>query len=306
MRYLAGLLLLLPLSFANAQTVYITPSNTLPGFDPTSSAIGVLNGTQSPASAALNAVNNARTIQQQYNLTGNDTYSNQNTNQNNQGNNQNNSSNQNKITPGYQFLENQDTPASVIDNDPNNPQKTDNKTQSDNSGSVTSNQAQTDANIHRLLTDNSTSSKDFTAKKSTSENQNTVHDIKPADKPALSFTVSGEPEIIDAITMVIQTHVIVLYGVKAPGMNQACYHSNGISWNCGQDARDALEKIIDHQSVTCHVAGNKGICVTDTNGDITKDMILAGYAVPDESAKPSVGYTREAQYARQSGRGIYQ
>ncbi len=78
---------------------------------------------------------------------------------------------------------------------------------------------------------------------------------------------------------------IRLFGVDAPELNQSC-RAQRENWKCGQEAKKALDEIIDGQNVTCErktVNGRRGVYAVCKAGKFTLNAILAreGWVLAD-------------------------
>jgi endonuclease YncB( thermonuclease family) len=63
--------------------------------------------------------------------------------------------------------------------------------------------------------------------------------------------ITGKPRIVDGDTLHINQTKIRLHGIDAPEMKQTCRTSEGKEQLCGQLAKQALEKLVRGQDVTC-------------------------------------------------------
>ena len=61
----------------------------------------------------------------------------------------------------------------------------------------------------------------------------------------------GKPRVVDGDTIQINQTKIRLPGIDAPEMKQACHTSKGKEQMCGQLAKQALERLVRGQDVTC-------------------------------------------------------
>ena len=63
--------------------------------------------------------------------------------------------------------------------------------------------------------------------------------------------ITGKPRIVDGDTIHIGKIKIRLHGIDAPEMKQTCKTSKGKEQMCGVLAKQALERLVRGQDVTC-------------------------------------------------------
>ena len=63
--------------------------------------------------------------------------------------------------------------------------------------------------------------------------------------------ITGKPRVIDGDTIHIGKTKIRLHGIDAPEMKQTCRTSKGKEQMCGVLAKQALERLVKGQDVTC-------------------------------------------------------
>ena len=63
--------------------------------------------------------------------------------------------------------------------------------------------------------------------------------------------ITGTPRIVDGDTIHIANTKIRLHGIDAPEMKQTCHTSEGKEQMCGVLAKQALERLVKGQDVTC-------------------------------------------------------
>ena len=68
---------------------------------------------------------------------------------------------------------------------------------------------------------------------------------------ALAQDISGKARVVDGDTIWIGKTKIRLHGIDAPEMKQTCRTSKGKEQFCGKLAKQALQKLVKGQSVTC-------------------------------------------------------
>lgn len=128
-------------------------------------------------------------------------------------------------------------------------------------------------------------------------------DTKTENSEKKDYIVKGKATALDGITLTINGHIFQLKNILAPGNGQQCF-THGMPWDCGDEARNNLQNIVDDQIVTCHVIDKKAICKTDTDGDVIQDVIESGYAIP--AKQDGVLHKKENIEAKIFHRGLYQ
>jgi endonuclease YncB( thermonuclease family) len=124
-----------------------------------------------------------------------------------------------------------------------------------------------------------------------------------------SSAIEGMPRVLDGDTIEISGQRIRLEGIDAPEGSQTCARVGGGTWRCGQEASDALQKLIGRQSVRCEGQGSDsygrvlGICFVGAT-DINAEMVRLGFAWA--FVKYSRTYVSEEADARSRGAGIWQ
>ena len=73
-----------------------------------------------------------------------------------------------------------------------------------------------------------------------------------ASPPSAIAPISGKPRIIDGDTLQISNTKFRLHGIDAPEMRQTCTTSKGEEQLCGVLAKQALERLVRGQDVTCN------------------------------------------------------
>ena len=68
---------------------------------------------------------------------------------------------------------------------------------------------------------------------------------------AAQADITGKPRVVDGDTIHINQTKIRLHGIDAPEMKQTCRTSKGKEQMCGVLAKQALEKLVRGQDVTC-------------------------------------------------------
>jgi endonuclease YncB( thermonuclease family) len=68
--------------------------------------------------------------------------------------------------------------------------------------------------------------------------------------PAIAETVSGEADVLDGDTLVIEGRHVRLFGIDAPETAQTCLR-DGEAWACGEESARQLTQLIGTQTVSC-------------------------------------------------------
>lgn len=118
------------------------------------------------------------------------------------------------------------------------------------------------------------------------------------------YNLSGYAKVLDGITLSLNGKIFTLKNLQSPGNGEICYGKNGLPWECGNEATRNLKKIVDGQKLNCSVMGNKGVCITDTNGDVIKNVIQSGYAFPTK--KDGNIHYGDVMIAKEFKNGLYQ
>lgn len=118
-----------------------------------------------------------------------------------------------------------------------------------------------------------------------------------------SYNIKGHAIILDGITLSIKGNMFTLRNIQAPGNGQLCY-KNGNPWDCGNLARKNLQKIVGNKILTCSIVNKTGVCYTNDGGDIIKDVLQSGYALP--TANDGNLHTSDVRFAKQFNNGLFQ
>lgn len=120
--------------------------------------------------------------------------------------------------------------------------------------------------------------------------------------------LSGRPRVIDGDTLAFGSERLRLEGIDAPEISQACTR-DGRDYRCGEEARDALIRLLGRGYVSCDVGGRDGFgrrlgsCHGEDGRDIGAAMVSAGWAVA--FTRYSYRYVPEELSARFHGRGLW-
>lgn len=113
----------------------------------------------------------------------------------------------------------------------------------------------------------------------------------------------GTPRIIDGDTLVIRNRHVRLLGIDAAELNQTC-HRNGKPYDCGREAKKALQNEIGNTVIRCEIDGadrykrDLGRCFKSEK-DINAWLVENGWAL-------SYGdYRNEEIIARRAKRGLW-
>lgn len=120
--------------------------------------------------------------------------------------------------------------------------------------------------------------------------------------------ITGQPRVIDGDTIEIAGERIRLHGIDAPEMKQTCKNRKGKELLCGQLAKQALEKLVRGQGVTCKGDVRDrykrfiGVCYVGPF-NINEQMVADGWALAYR--KYSKDYMRAETFAKSRGEGIW-
>jgi endonuclease YncB( thermonuclease family) len=120
--------------------------------------------------------------------------------------------------------------------------------------------------------------------------------------------ITGKPRIIDGDTIHINQTKIRLHGIDAPEMKQVCKTSEGKEQLCGQLAKQALEKLVRGQDVTCKGDTRDrykrliAVCYVGPL-DINERMVTDGWAMAYR--KYSKDYVRAEMLAKSRHEGMW-
>lgn len=127
------------------------------------------------------------------------------------------------------------------------------------------------------------------------------HPDRNAPFPA---AISGSGQPIDGDSLRVGGHEVRLKGIDAPEGRQTC-RRNGAIWRCGDAARDALNRMISGETVSCAVSerdryGRLLARCRSGDRDLNAAMVDAGMAVAYG------GYEREQAAAKAARRGLWE
>ena len=97
----------------------------------------------------------------------------------------------------------------------------------------------------------------------------------------------GEPVVIDGDSLEVNSVRLILYGVRAPTLNQHCA-AGGADWSCGAAAAGALRHKISEGGgkVTCQIMGSNvepPVAAVCRQGEVVLNrwLVEQGWALPD-------------------------
>lgn len=121
--------------------------------------------------------------------------------------------------------------------------------------------------------------------------------------PGQSGELSGYAHVIDGDSLRIGNGEVRLVGIDAPEGRQNCTR-NGKDWDCGEEARRELQRLIGNKMVTCRSVERDqhgrylGIC--EAGGQtLNAAMVERGYAVSYHD------YRNEERAAKSARRGLW-
>ena len=120
--------------------------------------------------------------------------------------------------------------------------------------------------------------------------------------------ITGKARVVDGDTIHINQTKIRLHGIDAPEMKQTCRTSKGKEQMCGILAKQALQRLIQGQDVTCK--GDKrdrykrllAVCYVGPL-DINERMVTDGWAMTYR--KYSKDYVRAETFAKSRREGMW-
>ncbi len=116
-------------------------------------------------------------------------------------------------------------------------------------------------------------------------------------------TLGGGARVIDGDSLVVGGTEIRLFGIDAPELHQTCSRA-GRPWNCGQEAAQALRRMVAGREVTCHARERdrfERTVATCRTGelDLAAAMVRGGYAIAYGA------YDADEREARDARRGLW-
>lgn len=121
--------------------------------------------------------------------------------------------------------------------------------------------------------------------------------------PVPGAPITGFAKVIDGDSLRLSNEEIRLVGIDAPEGRQTC-ERNGQTWDCGEEARRELKRLIAGMKVTCqsHERDQHGrllaVCSVGARA-LNAAMVERGYALAYGD------YQREERLAKAAGRGLW-
>ena len=120
--------------------------------------------------------------------------------------------------------------------------------------------------------------------------------------------ITGKPRVVDGDTIHIGKTKIRLHGIDAPEMKQTCRTSKGKEQMCGVLAKQALERLVKGQDVTCKGDTRDrykrliAVCYVGSL-NINEQMVVDGWAMAYR--KYSMDYVRAETFAKSRREGLW-
>jgi endonuclease YncB( thermonuclease family) len=120
--------------------------------------------------------------------------------------------------------------------------------------------------------------------------------------------ITGKARVVDGDTIWIGEMKIRLHGIDAPEMKQTCRTSKGKEQLCGQLAKQALQRLIQGQDITCK--GDErdrygrliAVCYTGPY-DLNAKMVRQGWALAYR--RYSMDYVDDENAAKVARKGLW-
>lgn len=106
-------------------------------------------------------------------------------------------------------------------------------------------------------------------------------DTKTTSAPQVTAPsiVKGYGRALDTITVSVNGQPVILNGLKGPGNGELCYRE-GVPWECGEEGRVALERLLTDSYITCSVGtGHVGSCITEDGQNLAHLVAERGYVI---------------------------
>jgi endonuclease YncB( thermonuclease family) len=109
--------------------------------------------------------------------------------------------------------------------------------------------------------------------------------LAAASAPALAEVVAGEAYVVDGDTLEIRGQYVLLHGIDAPELKQAC-EREGAKWLCGLEAWNELRRLAGAGAVRCEGRGadSQGRILAVCRAgevDLGAAMVASGFALAD-------------------------
>jgi len=125
-----------------------------------------------------------------------------------------------------------------------------------------------------------------------------------------SDSVSGKAQVLAADTLRIGKRRVRLASIEVPDANQRCLRAGaragGRTWACGQDAKEAMQRLVGARTVSCEVGSADeaelahGRCKADGT-DLGEALVRAGFAFASGSFMPTFSSAQSEAQAKKSG-----
>lgn len=123
----------------------------------------------------------------------------------------------------------------------------------------------------------------------------------PSNLQSSNSVIKGYARALDTISLSINGRRIILNGLKGPGNGELCYH-NGVPWECGEEGRSALERLLADNYITCAIEkGDTGSCLTQEGDNLAYLVAERGYVIGTVSTTGRI--THQAKIMK---KGIFQ
>lgn len=121
--------------------------------------------------------------------------------------------------------------------------------------------------------------------------------------------VKAEVYVVDGDSLKIDETSIRMAGIDAPEYYQTCKDKNNEQYNCGIEAKNALDAMVEGKNVRCDKVSkdiyNRELCECYADGvSLNLKMLEKGWAVPYRT--DNKGYKKAAEKAQKDKIGIWQ
>ncbi len=111
--------------------------------------------------------------------------------------------------------------------------------------------------------------------------------------------------VVDGDTLLLGERALRLSGLLSPERGQTCRTANGVGFDCGATAAEALARLVRGHDLGCRVRGRDGfgraLGVCEAAGvEVNAALVSAGWALAGDA-----GLAPLEQQARQDGRGLW-
>lgn len=116
-------------------------------------------------------------------------------------------------------------------------------------------------------------------------------------------------KVVDGDSLRRGVEDIRLHGIDAPELGQQCRDGRGRPYDCGGEARAALERLIGKSDVECRIRDEdrygRGIATCFARGiELNHEMVRQGWAIA--YLRHAQIYRADAKQAQAAGRGLWQ